>query len=175
MIVLVIGGTRSGKSRTAEARAAAIAEASGAAGLGSAAVTYLATARVDPRDPGHQERVAAHQVRRPSTWTTVECGAALAPALVAHPVGIVLVDSLGSWIAAHADLDADVDGLVHALRSRQGSTVVVAEEVGLSVHPTSPVARRFVDRLGAANQAVAAVADEVLLVVAGRTLTIEST
>jgi adenosyl cobinamide kinase/adenosyl cobinamide phosphate guanylyltransferase len=47
---------------------------------------------------------------------------------------------------------------------------VVSEEVGLGVHPPTDVGRRWRDALGEVNQEVAAVADRVLLVVAGRTL-----
>src|SRR5205823_3888975 len=53
---------------------------------------------------------------------------------------------------------------------RIAATVVVSEEVGLGVHPATEDGRRFRDALGALNQAVAAVADEVLFVVAGRIL-----
>jgi adenosylcobinamide kinase / adenosylcobinamide-phosphate guanylyltransferase len=42
--------------------------------------------------------------------------------------------------------------------------------VGLGVHPSSDAGRRFRDALGQVNQRVAAAADEVLLVVAGRAL-----
>ena len=47
---------------------------------------------------------------------------------------------------------------------------IVSEEVGMSVHPLSEGGRHFVDAVGVLNQAVAAVADNVLLVVAGRTI-----
>ena len=50
---------------------------------------------------------------------------------------------------------------------------MVSEEVGLGVHPSTDVGRRFRDALGTLNQQVAAVADDVLLVVAGRPLTLE--
>jgi adenosyl cobinamide kinase/adenosyl cobinamide phosphate guanylyltransferase len=50
--------------------------------------------------------------------------------------------------------------------------VVVSEEVGLGVHPSSEAGRQFRDSLGTLNQAVAAVADRVVLVVAGRALTL---
>jgi adenosyl cobinamide kinase/adenosyl cobinamide phosphate guanylyltransferase len=70
-------------------------------------------------------------------------------------------------------LDVDVDALVTALGGRADPTVLVTEEVGLAVHPPTDVGRRFVDVLGDVNAAVAAVADEVLLVVAGRTLRLD--
>ena len=53
-------------------------------------------------------------------------------------------------------------------RERSAPTVVVTEEVGLAVHPTTDAGRRFTDALGTLNAAVAAVAGDVLLVVAGR-------
>jgi adenosyl cobinamide kinase/adenosyl cobinamide phosphate guanylyltransferase len=98
----------------------------------------------------------------------VEAGHDLAGCLRAV-AGPVLVDSLGPWVAAHAGASPATNELCGALR-RSAPTVVVSDEVGLSVHPETAVGRRFRDELGAVNQAVAAVADEVLLVVAGRVL-----
>ena len=64
----------------------------------------------------------------------------------------------------------DADELCAALGKCDGDSVIVSDEVGLGVHPSSEAGRRFRDALGLVNQAVAEVADEVLLVVAGRTL-----
>jgi len=162
VIVLVLGGTRSGKSAVAEAVAARLAGTTGE-------VTYVATARVDPADADHVARIDAHRARRPATWTTVECGvpADLAGVLTGAS-GCVLLDSLGTWVAGHPGLDPDPAPLVAALRARSAPTVVVSEEVGLALHAPTEAGRRFVDALGAANQAVSLVADEALLVVAGR-------
>ena len=51
---------------------------------------------------------------------------------------------------------------------------MVSDEVGLGVHPETEVGRRFRDTLGSVNQSVAQVADDVLLVVAGRVLRLDS-
>ena len=162
-VTLVIGGTRSGKSTVAERLAADLAS------RGGGTVTYVATASVT--DEEMARRIAAHQARRPTTWRTVElASSAELPAVLAHLDGSVLVDSLGTWVASAPDLDVDAPALVHALKVRSGSTVLVSEEVGLAVHPATAVARAFVDALGHLNQTVAAVAQRVLLVVAGRTL-----
>ena len=48
--------------------------------------------------------------------------------------------------------------------------MLVSDEVGLGVHPPTDVGVAFRDALGDVNRAVADVADEVLLVVAGRVL-----
>ena len=163
MITLVLGGTRSGKSEVAESLAA---------GAPGEPVTYVATGA--GTDDDMAARIAAHRARRQASWTTVEAGADLPGALGALPAaGAVVVDSLGTWVATCAQLAPDVDGLCAALRSREGDTVVVSDEVGLGVHASTEVGRRFADALGDLNRAVADIADRVLVVVAGRVLPLE--
>ncbi len=84
-----------------------------------------------------------------------------------------MLDALGPWVAAAPDFDVDAAELRDALAGRDGDTVIVSEEVGLGVHPSTAAGQQFRDVLGELNQAVAAVADEVVLVVAGRALRLE--
>lgn len=155
-LTLVLGGARSGKSELAEA-------------MVDGDVVYVATGEVTDDDMG--ARVAAHKLRRPATWETLECGADLVGAVNAlDGTRPVLVDSLGTWVARVEGFDADGAALAEVLRGRAGPTVVVSEEVGLGVHPETEIGRRWRDALGDVNRAVADVADEVLLVVAGRAL-----
>ena len=164
MITMVLGGTRSGKSAFAEQLASSH----------DAPVTYVAT-MILAGDPELEARVAAHRRRRDPAWGTVEAGDDL-PHVLAGLRGTVLVDSLGPWVAAAADTDgrggmaADDTGLCAALLGRSGDTVVVSDEVGMAVHPSTEEGRRFQDALGSVNHAVSAVADHVYLVVAGRAL-----
>jgi adenosyl cobinamide kinase/adenosyl cobinamide phosphate guanylyltransferase len=162
MITLLLGGARSGKSELAERMAAASGDD----------VTYLATA-VPGDDADFAARISAHRSRRPASWATVEAGASLVAALRAVE-GPALVDSLGTWIVSIPDFQADLSGLCAALQERSAPTIVVSEEVGLGVHPSTAVGGRFRDALGRANQAVSAVADEAFLVVAGRTLRLDA-
>lgn len=161
MITLVLGGSRSGKSIFAERLA-----------LGSVGdVTYVATARVDPDDADHRARIEAHRIRRPSAWHTVECpDPALLAQVLADVSGTLLLDSIGTWVAGHSDLVADATPLVTALTGRRGDTIVVTEEVGLAPHAPTDAGRRFADAVGTVNQAISAVADRAVLVVAGRAL-----
>ena len=162
-VTLVLGGTRSGKSTVAERLAADLAS------QGSGTVTYVATASVT--DGEMERRVSAHRARRPATWSTVELASSTElPAVLAHLDGSVLVDSLGTWVASATDLRVDAQALVHALQARPGATVLVSEEVGLAVHPVTAAGRAFVDAVGHLNQTVAAIAERVLFVVAGRVL-----
>jgi adenosylcobinamide kinase/adenosylcobinamide-phosphate guanylyltransferase len=157
MITLVLGGVRSGKSEIAERIASELAQP----------VTCVATGTVT--DPEMAARVAAHQARRDPTWATVEAGPDLAD-VIASISGVILLDSLGTWVAGHADLQPDVRGLLGALEGRAAPTVIVSEEVGFSVHPATQAGRRFQDSLGILNRQVADLSHRVLLVVAGRSL-----
>jgi adenosylcobinamide kinase/adenosylcobinamide-phosphate guanylyltransferase len=158
-VTLVLGGARSGKSEWAERLAGALPQP----------VTYVATAT--PADPDFVARIEAHRQRRPAAWLTVEAGTDLM-AVLARLDGTVLVDALGTWLAAVPDFAVDTPGLCTVLQARKAkaATVVVSDEVGLGVHPYTAAGGRFRDALGTLNRAVADVADEVVLVVAGRGL-----
>lgn len=154
---LVLGGTRSGKSSYAE-------EISKHLGC----FDYLATLDTSG-DEAAAQRVALHRKRRADTFATFELTSPTA--LVDHILQAerpFLLDSLGNFVASSmAKTERSVGDLVVALRQCSVPWVIVSEEVGLSVHPETEVGRLFVDRLGNLNQAVAAVATDVCLVVAG--------
>lgn len=161
VITFVLGGTRSGKSLVAERIAARLPEP----------VTYLATL-IPGGDPDLAVRIEAHRARRPASWRTVQAGAGL-PAVLRAISGSVLVDGLGPWVAASPGMAVDAEDLCAAMTGRDADTVVVSDEVGLGVHPSTEAGLRFRDALGLLNQSVAEVADEVLLVVAGRILRLD--
>lgn len=171
---LITGGVRSGKSKVAEDLLAA-----------EATVTYLAPGPIPDRatDPDWADRIDAHRARRPAHWATVET-TDLATGIGAAP-GAILVDCLGTWVAAVVDqlgtwdhplatwqsrFDLELDALLAAWRAADGPLVAVTNEVGWSVVPEHRSGRTFRDLLGVVNQRVAADSDEVLLVVAGRVL-----
>ena len=162
MITLVLGGTRSGKSVIAEALLATM----------NTSVTYLATAEAGD-DREFLDRVAQHKRRRSREWTTIECGANLIAALN-RIEGAILIDSLGTWLAGWRDFKVDTEALLEALSRRSGDVVIVSDEVGLGVHPSTDVGRAFRDAMGSLNQSVAERADRVVLVVAGQVLTLKS-
>ncbi|HVW82212.1 MAG TPA: bifunctional adenosylcobinamide kinase/adenosylcobinamide-phosphate guanylyltransferase [Mycobacteriales bacterium] len=159
MLILLLGGASSGKSAVAESIVARL----------PAPVTYVATLRPDPRDPDLMQRIDAHRDRRPAEWATVDATADL-PQQIASLDGTVLLDSLGPWVALHRPDPTTTRSLAQALSQRRGHTVVVSDEVGLSVHPASQAGRVFQDAIGEVNQLLAEAADETLLVVAGRLL-----
>jgi len=173
MRVLVTGGVRSGKSRHAESLLPP-----------ATSVAYVAPGPPpDADDADWAARVAAHRAARPAHWTTHET--ANVAAVIAEADGPVLVDCLGTWLTATIDADglweapgSEVAGvvdeqlarLVAAVADAPHAVVLVTNEVGLGVVPAYRSGRLFRDLLGTVNQRVAAVCDEVHLVIAGRVL-----
>jgi len=167
---LLLGGARSGKSRYAVQQAQVIG--------GSAAV--VATARAVDGDMA--ARIARHQAERPARWTTLEepheVPAACRRAARSHD--LVIVDCVTVWVSnlmERGDDDtpvlAAVDDLAKLLRERLVSIILVSNEVGQGVHPSTALGRRFRDLLGVVNQRLAGAADRVTLMVAALPLIVK--
>lgn len=171
--ILVLGGVRSGKSRLAERIAARFDR-----------VVYVAPGPVpDAHDAEWAARVATHQAQRPASWQTVETGDVPA-AIRSADAPCVLVDCLGTWVTrvlddtgawddrlrAETELARATAELADAVAHTPSTVVLVSNEVGWGVVPAHASGRLFRDALGRLNQAMAEVADQVLLVVAGRVL-----
>jgi adenosylcobinamide kinase/adenosylcobinamide-phosphate guanylyltransferase len=161
VITLLLGGARSGKSELAERMASAL----------PGPVSYVATAQAGG-DEDFAKRIEEHRSRRPHDWKTIESGRELVDVLRGLS-GTVVVDSLGTWVASMPGFDVDPAPLCEVLAGYDGSVLIVSEEVGLGVHPSTEVGGRFRDALGTVNRSVAQVADEVILVVAGCSLRLD--
>jgi adenosylcobinamide kinase/adenosylcobinamide-phosphate guanylyltransferase len=166
-LTFLVGGARSGKS------ALAVRLASEWEGP----VSFVATA--EAREDGElAARIARHRRERPAAWRTSEEPLDLVGELTRSPEdAFVVVDCLTFWAAnvleagwSEEELEqAAVDAASLAAR-RESPTVVVSNEVGMGVVPTTPLGRTFRDVLGRVNALFAERADRALLVVAGRTL-----
>lgn len=167
-VTLVLGGVRAGKSAYALGRARTASH-----------VTFLATAEAG--DDEMRERIDRHRAERPPEWTTVEAPLGIADAAMRSvPTGgTLVVDCLTLWTsnllcrpgATEADVTPDavreIEQLIEAMRDRLAQVILVSNEVGMGVVPDHPLGRRYRDLLGAVNTRAAAIADEVLLLVAG--------
>ncbi|MPZ14445.1 MAG: bifunctional adenosylcobinamide kinase/adenosylcobinamide-phosphate guanylyltransferase [Chloroflexi bacterium] len=178
-IALVLGGARSGKSAFAQRLAEQWGEP----------VLFVATASpgLVRADPEMAARIARHQAARPAGWHTVEAPTQTAEAVRGHAAGArtVLMDCLSMLVSnqlvderehparvtdealAAARAEAEVDSLVSAARDVPCHLIVVSNEVGMGVVPSSPLGRLYRDVLGRANQHLAGQADQVYLMVAG--------
>ncbi len=163
-LTLVLGGARSGKSAYAEGLVMAY----------PSPWLYLATAEI--WDDEMAERVTLHRARRREGWITRDVPLAL-PEAVAAAEGPVLVDCLTLWltnlILKEADVAEAVERLAAACTAATGPVVLVTNEVGLGIVPDNALARRFRDEAGRLHQRMAALADRVVLTVAGLPLTVK--
>jgi adenosylcobinamide kinase/adenosylcobinamide-phosphate guanylyltransferase len=160
---LVLGGARSGKSRRAEAL---VAEHEGP-------YVYVATARI--LDVEMRQRVDLHRERRGSQWTTIECPIHLASLLdqLHSEQKPVLVDCLTLWMSnmllseEPTSPESHIQDLCRIIQGVAYPLVLVSNEVGSGIVPENPLARRFRDLAGFANEKLAEVCPRVTLVVAG--------
>jgi adenosylcobinamide kinase/adenosylcobinamide-phosphate guanylyltransferase len=168
-IILIGGGVRSGKSAFAVERGLSLGERR----------AFIATATRS--DDEMNARIDRHQVDRQGEFKTVEEPLALADALesLAH-YDVVVVDCLTHWLSnllvrkvSSDDILKQVDAVVAILQKRDFHALLVSNEVGMSVHPPTPLGRAFVEICGWAHQRFARAADEVHLAVLGTILCIK--
>ena len=178
MRTLVLGGIRSGKSRWAE-------EAIATSLRPDQPVRYLASGLTGQDDPAWADRVAQHRDRRPAHWSTVETDD-ITTQLRQSPGTPTLVDDLGAWLAGTLDrhqawengpvtapVRETIEAMIAAIGAFESTLVLVSPEVGLAVVPATASGRRFADELGSLNQRIAALCDQVVLVVAGQAVPIK--
>ena len=169
-LILVSGPSRGGKSAWAEHLAH----------RWQGPVFYLATGPAAGSDPSWSERVAKHQQRRPDGWRAVEVGAELSEQLQALALDVassplLLIDSLGTWLAWHLEDTPEqwtvrCDQFLDGLLAQSGPVVLVVEETGWGVVPATAIGGLFRDRLGALQQRLMQHCHSAWLVVAGRAL-----
>jgi len=163
-IIFLLGGARSGKSKYAVSLAKKVAKN----------VAFIATC-VCP-DEEMKERIKLHQTLRPRHWKLIEEGRNINSVLVnlKNKYEMVLIDCLGLWIsnllADNLDdkkIEAKMKKLINAILKVKLTTIVVSNEVGSGIVPNNPLARRFRDLLGLANQMIAKKAGKVILMQSG--------
>ena len=166
---LLIGGARSGKS----ALALEIARKWGGP------VTFIATA--EARDDEMSARIAHHRQERDEAWTTLEEPIEIAEAISrTSPDDLVILDCLTLWVSNLMDRGIG-DGerrareACSALARRPTPALVITNEVGSGIVPANEAARAYRDLLGSVNTIFAADSRDVLLVSAGRVLSMKKT
>src|SRR5262249_37582767 len=133
-ITLITGGARSGKTRYALEPAEAISPR-----------TYIATTQ--PLDHEKRERAARHQREREALWSTIEEPFELAP-LIIELQGLVVIDCLTIWLSNwllrdEGRLEEKIDQLCSSLQAATCQIRAITNEVGSSIVPENPLARRF--------------------------------
>ena len=160
-VVLITGGSRSGKSSYAEKMALEL----------SPNPVYLATARI--WDEEFRERVRRHQARRGPQWTNIE--EEKNPSRHDFTGRVVVVDCLTLWCTNFFfDLESDVDRVLEAAKAefdrftaQDATFLIVTNEIGMGGTSDNEIQRKFTDLQGWMNQYAASRADEVILMVSG--------
>jgi adenosylcobinamide kinase / adenosylcobinamide-phosphate guanylyltransferase len=184
-VIFITGPVRSGKSAFGVRLALESA----------AAVTYIATAAGAPEDAEWRARLTRHVRDRPASWRTVEtAGMPLREQLAlfhhAQRGGCLLVDALGTWLAARiaaridlleidytvleSQLDSEAAQFVDAILASPSDVIAVSEQIGWDVVPVAASARIFRDAMGRMVQRLAKHADRIFLVVAGYALDVRA-
>ncbi|MGM9998689.1 MAG: bifunctional adenosylcobinamide kinase/adenosylcobinamide-phosphate guanylyltransferase [Candidatus Bruticola sp.] len=184
MITLVLGGARSGKSSWAENYAVSLAEK-------ASQRCYLAAGVAC--DEEMAKRIEKHQERRNGLFYTIEEAYDLDRALlnINNDTKVVLIDCLTTWLGNltyrdslkqkdfyctddNLDYFPEIKLLGQALSKVSFHTIMVSNELGWGIVPAQAESRLFRDRQGRLNQHMAALADQVVLLVAGLPLILKA-
>lgn len=167
-MTLITGGARSGKSALAVRIASAW----------NGAVTFIATA--EDRDDEMAAKIARHRADRPASWRVVEETVDVAGALDSAPeADLVILDCLTLWVSNLIERGVAADEIPSIAAeaskiasARSSPVIVVTNEVGDGIVPMEAESRAYRDCMGFVNSEFGSDADRVLLVVAGRPVTL---
>jgi adenosylcobinamide kinase/adenosylcobinamide-phosphate guanylyltransferase len=175
-IILITGGSRSGKSAYAQTFAESI----------SGIRTYIATCPCI--DEEMEKRIRKHrEARQAASWQTIEETKDLAGALQrARGSQVIMVDCLTLWInnlMYEAELqgkDITEEDIAVLCRDVLGvcddlscTVIFVTNEVGMGIIPENPASRLYRDLAGRCNQIIAGRADAVIFMISGLSLNIK--
>jgi adenosylcobinamide kinase/adenosylcobinamide-phosphate guanylyltransferase len=174
---LIIGGARSGKSTLAQEMARA----------GGGDVLFVATAEAG--DDEMTRRIEAHRRSRPPGWQTLEVTDDIGGCIGREigGAGTVIIDCITllvsnvfgrhGWSTDEEEMeeavDAEINGLINCIDRTPARFIIVTNEVGLGIIPGDRASRLYRDLLGRANRMLAGRVDEVLLMVAGISMTVK--
>lgn len=161
MIYYITGGERSGKSTYGEKLALSFSETP----------VYVATSRV--WDDNYKKRIDRHKSSRSDNWINREEEKEFSKAIQEGEV--VLIDCVTLWLTNYfTDLKNDVDACLTAAKAEfdkitkiNATIIIISNEIGMGVHATTPMGRKFVELQGWVNQYIAQNADKATVMISG--------
>ncbi len=175
-VIMITGGSRSGKSVLAEKKAAE---------YGKRSVLYIATAIATDEDM--KERIRIHQERRDSEWGTYEGYRDLGDVIRETEKNTILLDCVTVLITnilfeeerdfdtiskeeiagIEADVMKELGNIIKGARDGNKTLILVTNELGMSMVSSYRLGRIFTDMAGKANQLIASLSEEVYLSISG--------
>jgi adenosylcobinamide kinase/adenosylcobinamide-phosphate guanylyltransferase len=162
-VILVTGGGRSGKSRHALELAKPYKHKA-----------FIATA--EAFDEEMRLRIAKHKKERSPELFTVEEPVDLARAIRELPESteVAVIDCLTIWLCnlmykiegEHENYEP-METFLQLLHDPPCDVIMVTNEVGMGIIPMDKMTRRYRDLAGTLNQRIAAIANQVILMVSG--------
>lgn len=162
MIIMVIGGIKSGKSSFAIKYAL---------GRGYRKKAFIATGV--PFDEEMKEKIEKHKRERSELFDTFEEPIDVISVLdrIDSEYDVAIFDCLTTYLGNlyHYQLDVEsyINSLMRRLNSMKTDIIIVTNEVGLSIVPESKLARSYAETLSRINATLAQMANEVYLMIAG--------
>lgn len=163
-IIFILGGARSGKSNYALALANRLDKK----------VAFIATC--SPLDEEMKKRIELHKKKRPFHWRTYEEPKNISFLLrkIGSTFDIVIIDCLTLFISNFLSEGFDdnvirdrINRMLEILKSIKCKSIIISNEVGLSIVPRNRLGRRFRDLAGRVNQFVAQEANDVFFMFSG--------
>ena len=165
-IVLITGGTKSGKSEFAEYLGRKIKK-----------ITYIALSESRPKDITWQKKIRQHRNRRPKDWKLVETINLISA--LKNEKGHILIDSIGGFIMENInkndeDWDKQIYLLLNLLKKRAKTTLIVGEQVGWSIVSEYEIGNKYIERLGDLQKKITKISKENWLTLNGRAIKLDN-
>ncbi len=166
-MILVTGPSRGGKSRWAEHLMSELTD-----------VVYIASCMAITGDPQWNQRIEVHKLRRPSHWRLVEAPQDLSFTIQQFRTSNILIDSLGGFVAQNLKLTETewakcIRILIEIIQLHKTKIIIVIEETGWGVIPSSSDGILFRDRLGSLAQLLEVSSTHSWLVIQGRAINLK--
>ncbi|TPN82318.1 bifunctional adenosylcobinamide kinase/adenosylcobinamide-phosphate guanylyltransferase [Aquimarina algicola] len=161
MLYYITGGERSGKSSYAQNLALQL----------STSPYYLATSRI--WDENHRQRIQRHHQERDERWNLIEEEKEIAKVIT--PKTVVVIDCVTLWLTNYfVDTDSDIEASLSMAKQEfeklikiDATFIIISNEIGMGVHASTEIGRKFTELQGWMNQHIAKHADEAILMVSG--------
>lgn len=161
MLYYITGGERSGKSSYAQNLALQLSDHP----------YYLATSRI--WDSNHQKRIDRHIDDRDERWTSIEEEKELSKVII--PKSVTVIDCVTLWLTNYfVDTKNDVDLSLEQAKAEfdkliqiDATLIIISNEIGMGVHASTEIGRKFTELQGWINQYIAKQSDKATLMVSG--------